>query len=112
MSELSTVPYALVVEDDPLILMNACDIVEAAGFRYFEAADGDTAKPLIDEHGASIVLLFTDIEMPGETNGLELAHYAAKRFPEIAVVVASGRPHPAPGDLPDGARFFRKAFQR
>ena len=41
---IPTVPYALVVDDDPLILRHACDIPEGAGFRFHEAGTGEEAK--------------------------------------------------------------------
>lgn len=106
----STDPYALVVDDDALVLMNSCDIIEEAGFRFYEAGSGDEAKAVLDDCGASITLLFTDVEMPGETNGFILAHYAAERWPEIEIVVASGRIEPQPGDMPDKATFISKPF--
>jgi len=106
----STAPYALVVDDDPLILMHACDILEDAGFRFFEAGDGDAARTLLSEHAASVTLLFTDVEMPGTMNGFQLAHHVAEQWPEIAIVVASGRITPAQGDMPDGATFISKPF--
>ena len=39
----STVPYALAVDDDPIILMDISGILEDAGFRTREADDGDAA---------------------------------------------------------------------
>ncbi|WP_242141078.1 hypothetical protein [Sphingomonas sp. TREG-RG-20F-R18-01] len=41
---IPTVPYALVVDDDPLILMQAFDVPEGAGFRFHEAGTGKEAK--------------------------------------------------------------------
>lgn len=106
----STDSYALVVDDDALVLMSSCDILEEARFRSFEAGSGDEAKALLDDHGDGITLLFTDVEMPGDTNGFMLAHYAAERWPEIEIVVASGRIQPEPGDMPDKATFISKPF--
>ena len=40
---LSTAPYALVVDDGPIILMDAKGILEDAGFRAHEATTGDQA---------------------------------------------------------------------
>jgi CheY-like chemotaxis protein len=106
----STVPYALVVDDDPLILMHACDILEEAGFRFFEASSGDEAKELLRVHADSIVLLFSDVEMPGETNGFALARHVAERWNWIEIVIASGRVTPRDGDMPDKATFLPKPF--
>lgn len=74
----STIPYALVVEDDALILMHACDILEKAGFRFYEAGTGDNAKILLADHARSVTLLFSDVEMPGDTNGFALARHVAE----------------------------------
>ena len=63
--EKSTVRYALVVDDDPLILMDASDILAAAGSRVREAGTGDEAKAFLETDGASVILLFSDVEMPG-----------------------------------------------
>lgn len=62
-------PYALVVDDDGLIRMDAIDILADAGFRTLEASDGDKAMVLLAERHAVIVLLFTDVQMPGSRNG-------------------------------------------
>jgi CheY-like chemotaxis protein len=107
---LSTDPYALVVDDDALVLMTSCDILEEAGFRFYEAGSGDEAKSVLEESGDAITLLFTDVEMPGETNGFELAHYAAQNWPDIEIVIASGRIAPRPGDMPAKATFISKPF--
>lgn len=50
--------------DDAFILMDACDILETAGFRFFEAGSGDEAQVLLEEHAESVILLFSDVEMP------------------------------------------------
>lgn len=106
----SSAPYALVVDDDGLIRMDAMYILEDAGFRTFEARDGDTAMELLAQHHASIVLLFTDVQMPGSRNGFAVARETARRWPHIAIVVASGEVQPGPDDMPEGARFIGKPF--
>ena len=106
----SPAPYALVVDDDGLVRFNAIDILEEAGFRTFSAKDGDEAMVLLAEHHASIVLLFTDVKMPGSRDGFAVARETACQWPHISIVVASGEVHSGPGDLPEGARFIRKPF--
>ncbi len=87
---IPTVPYALVVDDDPLILMHACDIPEGAGFRFYEAGTGDEAKTFLGHHADDVTLLFSDVAMPGDTNGFALTHYVAEHRPWIGIVIASG----------------------
>lgn len=103
-------PYALVVDDDAFIRLSAIDILEEAGFRTFEAHDGDAAMVLLGEHQSSIVLLFTDVQMPGSRDGFAVARETASQWPHIAIVVASGQAKPGPGDMPEGARFIGKPF--
>lgn len=109
---LSTVPYALVVDDDPLIMMDTTSILEDAGFRYHEAMDGDEAKRILDEKWESIVLLFSDVDMPGETNGFALARYVAEHWPAIEIVIASGHVMPKTGEMPAKATFIPKPFNK
>lgn len=90
--------------------MDAMDILADAGFRTFEASDGDKAVALLERERASIVLLFTDVQMLGTRDGFALARETARRWPHIAIVVASGQAHPGPGDMPEGARFIGKPF--
>lgn len=106
----STVPYALAVDDDPMILMDVTGILEDAGFRTYEADDGDGAILLLAEHAQNIILLFSDVDMPGGTNGFALARRAAEIYPWIEIVIASGRVRPQPGDLPENATFISKPF--
>ncbi len=103
-------PYALVVDDDWLIRMDAMGILEDARFRTFEAADAEAALAILMEHHAKIVLLFTDVEMPGPRNGFALARETAQNWSHISMVVASGHVRPGPDDLPEGARFLAKPF--
>lgn len=109
---LSTVPFALVVDDDPLILMDTTAILEDAGFRVHEAMDGEEAKAILSKHAQSIVLLFSDVDMPGPTNGFSLARHARDNWPHIEIVIASGHVLPSAGDMPDKATFISKPFSK
>jgi FixJ family two-component response regulator len=102
-------PFALVVDDDVLILMDASDILHEAGFRALEAHSFDAAETLLVEYADEIVLLFTDVQMPGR-DGFELARMTAERWPDIGILIASGLADPSDGFLPDGAVFVRKPF--
>lgn len=106
----STIPYALIVDDDPLILLHAGEILEEAGFRLYEAGTGDEAIGILDDHAGSVVLLFSDVEMPGKTDGFALARHVDSIWPHIEIVIASGRVKPQPGQMPDKATFIGKPF--
>lgn len=105
-----TAPYALVVDDDALILMDAADIIEEAGFRPLEASDVDSAIVVLKTSADDIQLLFTDVQMPGNRDGFALARECAERWPHIKILVASGQAKPGRDDLPEGAVFISKPF--
>lgn len=108
--DTSTSPYALVVDDDPMILMHACDILEEAGFRFYEAGTGAEAIEVLERHGENVTLLFSDVEMPGEIDGFALARHVDAHWPHIEIVISSGRMSPSPGDMPEKATFLGKPF--
>ncbi|KAB0679318.1 response regulator [Aureimonas leprariae] len=100
---------ALVAEDEPLLRMDAADTLQEAGFTVLEAANTVEALRHL-EAVETIELLFTDIEMPGPIDGVQLAHEVVRRWPHVSIVVCSGRIKVGPGDLPDQARFIAKPF--
>ena len=106
----STKPFALVVDDDAVIRADVCVILEEAGFRTHDAESGDEAKGLLHKVAESVTLLFSDVEMPGHTNGFALARYVAEHWPYIEIVVASGRMKPKAEDMPPKASFIGKPF--
>lgn len=108
--QTSTVPYALAVDDEAIIRTDACQILEEAGFRCMEAESGDEAVTVLNEHFASVVVLFTDVEMPGSVNGFALARYVAYHWPHIEIVVSSGNVKPTEGEMPAKAAFISKPF--
>ncbi len=103
-------PYALVVDDDVLILLHAMDILTDAGFRPLEAYSVDAAEAVLVEYADEITLLFTDVHMPGSRDGFDLARLTAERWPAIGIMVSSGVARPEPGDMPVGAVFVKKPF--
>ena len=103
-------PYALGVDDDGLLRMDVAEILEEAGFRTMEAETGDEAMTVLEQHHLDVVLLFSDVEMPGSRNGFALAREVAVKWPAISIVIASGRLLPGDGELPEGAHFIGKPF--
>jgi CheY-like chemotaxis protein len=99
----------LVVDDESLLRMMAVDIFEEAGFTVFEAGSGAQGAQMLADN-RSIDGLFTDVEMPGPVSGLDLAQMTHELYPNIAIMVVSGRITPAEGDLPPGAKFVSKPY--
>ncbi|WP_349627535.1 response regulator [Bradyrhizobium sp. MOS003] len=62
----------LVVEDETFVRMDAVEMLRDAGFDILEAVNADEAMRLLALH-SDIRLIFTDIDMAGSINGLQLA---------------------------------------
>ena len=109
-SPASLPPFALVVEGNILVRMDAADILEQAGFRVLDVATADMAMQVLQRQGHELTLLFTAVGLQGTHNGFALARRAAADHPHISVVVASGHDRPGPGELPNTACFIEKPF--
>ena len=101
--------HVLVVEDEELVRTNAVAALQDEGFQVVEACDGDQAMSLI-EAGAAVDVLFTDVNMPGQLDGVALAVRVCERRPAVRVIVASGRPLPR-RQLPCEGRFLSKPYR-
>lgn len=99
----------LLVEDEPLVRLVTADILLEAGFRVIEAGDAEEALRVLKAEVAIDVLL-SDVEMPPGMNGYELVGYVRRDWPEVEIIVSSGREWPRKDDLPSGAVFLAKPY--
>lgn len=102
-------PLVLVVEDEPLIRMQAADMVRDLGFPVIEAPDADRAISLL-ETVPEIAIVFSDIQMPGSLDGLRLFAVIRERWPPVGLLLTSGQIQPSDADLPRGTRFIPKPY--
>ena len=79
----------LVVEDDSVVREMMGMMLEELGYRVFTAASSREALDVYDRHGEEIVLVLTDMVMPG-MGGVRLFHALRERDPEVKVVVMTG----------------------
>ena len=99
---------ALVVEDDPMQREMICLLLEESDMDVIECESAEAAELVLEEAGASLVLMMTDVQLAGHKNGVELAHVAKKFNPDMDVIVTSG--NPLRQALPDGAKFWAKPW--
>ena len=99
----------LVVEDDPILLMEAMDLVEDAGLTAYGARNADAAIGLLERH-PDIRILFSDVEMPGTMDGLKLARAVRDRWPPVTIIMTSGRAKVTADDMPENGMFFAKPY--
>ncbi|MCI0467029.1 MAG: PAS domain S-box protein [Beijerinckiaceae bacterium] len=79
----------LIVDDDPRVRRVSVRRLKELGYIVVEAENGQAALSVFDR-GDKIDLLFTDIMMPGEMTGIELAREALARHPELKILFTSG----------------------
>lgn len=99
----------LVVEDEPMVRMLGVDILESAGFSVVEACNADEALIVLAER-SDVDAVFTDVDMPGSLDGLELAWRIHERWPRIGVVLTSGRYTIEPQAMPRENAFVPKPY--
>jgi CheY-like chemotaxis protein len=99
----------LVVEDEALIRMATMCIAEDAGYRVVEAADADEALIML-ERCQGIDTVLTDINMPGSMDGLQFSHLVRERWPQIGLVITSGRCVAHQDQMPTGTQFVAKPY--
>jgi PAS domain S-box-containing protein len=100
----------LAVDDDSLVLLNTCAMLEDMGHRVLQAMSGLEALEII-ERGDPIDLLVSDQAMPGMT-GLQLLNAARALRPGLPVILATGYAELPPGadaSLHRLAKPFRQA---
>lgn len=78
----------LVVDDDRLFLNLVRDELEKAGFTVVTCEDGTQAQELLARGPVHAIIM--DVVMPG-TEGLELLPRIRKDYPDVPIVVVSGR---------------------
>lgn len=105
---MSAISKILVVDDQPLLLLDLIDQLADFGLEALPAGSARTAARMLD---SSITALVTDIEMGDGPDGLVLARLAAKARPGLPIVVVSGGVRPAPHQLPSGAVFLPKPYR-
>jgi CheY-like chemotaxis protein len=99
----------LVVEDEALIRDTVTDAFESAGFEVLSAANAEEALEALRGH-PEVSVIFTDINMPGAMDGLDLAKFVREKWPRIVLMVTSGRPPPG-GTAEIPGRFFSKPYK-
>lgn len=78
----------LLVEDDAEVQAIAVALLEAMGLTVTTALDAATALKRLKAGRFDILL--TDIVMPGEMSGLDLARRASNLYPDMRIVLATG----------------------
>jgi len=82
-------PSVLIIDDEPNIRRMVGALLEAEGFEVRDASDGQSGIARSLEWEPDLVLL--DLMMPGALDGIATLEQLRERFPELPVVMMSGR---------------------
>jgi CheY-like chemotaxis protein len=104
-----TLPIVLFVEDEPFVRLAGADLLENAGFAVVEARNADEALRILESR-LDVQVVFTDVDMPGSLDGLALARCVRERWPQIGVIVTSGRHLVPTNALPHDNAFMLKPY--
>lgn len=101
-------PIALVVEDDETQRELVALLLEECDMGVIQCESAETALEVLDKLGTSLSMLYTDVNLSGSMNGVDLAHIATKDYPDLHVIVTSGKA--LPKDLPHQVLFMPKPW--
>jgi len=103
-------PLVLVVEDEAIIRIDMAEIIAENGYEVVEAANAAAALEILRTR-PEVSLLFTDINMPGKLDGMDLARLVHEHWPKVRLVITSGGVAPTKAEIPDSGRFIPKPYR-
>jgi PAS domain S-box-containing protein len=80
----------LVVEDDEAVRLLVVEVLQSYNYNVIEAETGDAAIELWPACMEEVDLLLTDMVMPGEASGLDVAQHCLATKPNLKVIYTSG----------------------
>lgn len=98
----------LVVEDDADVRSTVVSTLEALAFEVLSAHDASEALHVLRRE-ANICLVFSDVNMPGAMNGIELGHIIRQQWPHMQILLASG--YLREGQDANGFPLLQKPFR-
>src|ERR1700736_1891144 len=99
----------LLVEDNLEVQETVGMLLDQLGYRVFRARSATAPLQLLAS-GEAVDLVFTDIIMPGELDGMALARQVKKEYPDIAVLLTTGYAKAA-NTRDAGLSVLRKPYQ-
>ncbi|MGD0142440.1 MAG: response regulator [Rhizomicrobium sp.] len=84
-------PAILVVDDEELIRATVSEHLTECGFEVLAVANAAEAIEILESDEAQIDLVFSDIQMPGDMDGIGLAMWLKAHRPELPLLLTSGQ---------------------
>ena len=75
-------PVVLVVEDDEITSLYQWDLLVEAGYEVIDVPDAAAALMAMADR-PDVRVLFTDVQMPGKLDGIDLARKVHEQWPHV-----------------------------
>jgi DNA-binding NtrC family response regulator len=102
-------PTVLVVEDDATLRFLVAEALSMLDLDVVECATADKALQILRQAN-DVNLVLTDIRMPGQIDGLELATLIWQHWPQLPVILTSGHMSLGADRLPARSAFMAKPW--
>jgi len=100
----------LLVEDDDSVAALVCEMLDELGYKAMRAVSAAHALDRLASDGP-FDLVFSDMVMPGDMDGLQLAQEIARRRPELPIVLTTGYSSAAASASAEGIRLLVKPYR-
>jgi DNA-binding NtrC family response regulator len=101
----------LLVEDEKVIRELLAEVFEMEGFLVIAHENADEALFFLEQDSSGIALIVTDVNMPGDIDGAELANHSVEVWPWIPIIVMSGLNTLQTAGIKSDVAFIRKPFR-
>ena len=100
----------LIVEDDTDLRALTKTILEESELEIIECESAEAALATMLLRGRDVAMIFADIRLSGEMDGINLAREVKMRWPHLIVLLTSGNAGEHL-DLPPGVEYIAKPWQ-
>jgi DNA-binding NtrC family response regulator len=101
----------LIVEDDAELRALIVLLFGESDLEIVECDNAEAALATMLMRGRDVVMIFSDVRLPGAMDGLDLAREAKVRWPHLTVVLTSGNVGDRLHALPAGVLYTPKPWQ-
>jgi len=102
-------PLILVVESQARLRKQSVAAIRAGGFDTIDVAYAEAAVGIL-ESDFGVRVVFTDVHMRGDLDGVRLGHLVRTHWPAIELVVTADKSLPKGHELPANSQFILKPY--
>ena len=104
------VAEVLLVEDNPEVAEATCELIRALGCQVTHLDSADSAQSWLLAHHQDVDLVISDVIMPGQASGIDLAAMIRREYPALAVLLVTGYTKELCRAIEEGIAVLPKPF--